>query len=119
MSGRVLVGGKGPRMDANGREVAEARGILVLPTDIDQAVVKRATALGYLVIPCDDASKVSLLSGRSEVDANDVMMAALHVVQNDWTLSQGFVREFYRRLLAKEKLRASAPLRENKPEAAP
>ncbi len=119
MSGQVPVVGNGPRIDANGREGAAERGILVLPTDMDQAVVKRATMLGYLVIPCDDASKVSLLSGRSEVDANDVMMAALHVVQNDWTLSQGFVREFYRRLLAKEKLRASAPLRENKSEDAP
>jgi hypothetical protein len=90
----------------SGRAVRSNRllAVLVVPTNTASEVVKMAADAGYLVIPCDDPSKVSVLAPTHLVGTNDLMMSAMHSIVEHGCTSQyvSFGKELIRRMKARE-----------------
>lgn len=78
--------------------------LLVLPTSTSPDTVAEARAAGYLVISCDDPSKVVLRFREMVLAGDDLLMAALHGLSNATLHSERgmMVKELYRRLLKNE-----------------
>ncbi len=103
-------------MKTGSRKGAKSQGVLVLPTNTDEVTMKAARASGYLVIPCDDPSKVAMLSPSSVIASDDLLMSAMHAVKRcGYNGAEFFVEELYRRMKIREDFASSAPLREDSP----
>lgn len=81
------------------------RPILLLPSITDDKEVNEARLAGYIVILCDDLSKVRLLSPIEEVRSGDVLQSLAHAVLTSVSgiPKESFGAELCRRIRMNEK----------------
>lgn len=80
--------------------------IITLPTGTDEATIAELRACGYIPVVTDKPDLVRIVVAGSQVQANDMLMAALHGLNQSTQQHprSEFTRELYYRLQQREGL---------------